>query len=177
MRLTELNDLYEREDDSPESILSAAAAALEAVGVSVPVSPWDTAGAVWIAEAINWAAKAIDEDFYFLKPRVIEAARAIGCDGGWGEDGCFFLADPRAGVSSFHDPFGEIRADGTWSHPWSGIRRQDFAFSILTDTRVRRVFREATAPDGAILGVSDSRVRKILARLENPKEAAAPDGN
>lgn len=160
-----LIELDEREDDSPESILSAAAAALEAAGVSVPVSPWDTTGAVMIAEAVNWAAKAIDEGFYFIKPRVIEAASAIGCDGGWGADGCYFLADDRAGVVSFHDPFGEIRADGSWDHPWSGIRRQDAAFSILADARVRRVFREATAPDGAILGVSNSRVRKILARL------------
>ena len=154
-----------QEDYSPESILSMAAAALESVGVSVPVSPWDVGGAVMIAEAVNWAAKVIDEEFYSLKPRVIEAAVEIGADGGWGDDGCYYLASERSGVASFHDPFGEIRAGGSWDHPWSGVRRQDAAFHILTDTRIRRVFREATAPDGAILGVSDSRVRKILSRL------------
>ena len=145
--------------------LTNAKVALESAGVDVPCSPWDTAGAIMIAEAVNWAAKTIDYKFYGIKPAVIDAAIAIGCDGGWGSDGCFFLADDRVGVASFHDPAGDIRADGHWPHPWTGVRRQDAAFDILVNPAVRRLYREATAPDGAVVGISDTRVRKVAARI------------
>ena len=55
-------------------ILSSAKTALEKAGIQVPHSPWDRAGAVMIAEAINLAAKVVDEDFYDMKSAVIDAA-------------------------------------------------------------------------------------------------------
>ncbi len=150
--------------DCPFAALRRAADALEEVGVHVDLD-WSPESAVMVAEACNLAAKVLDEDFYALKPPAIEAAIALGADGGWGVDGCFYLSTPETGVACFHDPFGQIRVGGFWPNRWSGVQRQHAAFLIATRPAVRRLYAEATIPGGAIAGISDSAVRRALRRL------------
>jgi hypothetical protein len=90
----------------------------------------------------------------------------MGADGGWGRDGVFYLSTPETGVACFHDPFGQIQAGGSWPWSWSGVRRQNAAFSIATSPDVRRLYREATLPSGRLFGISDSAVRRAHRRLE-----------
>lgn len=137
---------------------------LEADGVSIRFD-MTAQSAVLIAEACNLAAKVVCESYYALKPLVIEAAVALGASGGWGDDGCYYLATPETGVASFHDPFGQIAADGDWPHPWSRISRQHAAFAIATNSSVRRLFAEATLPGGRLYGMSDSAVRRVFRRI------------
>lgn len=152
--------------DCPFAALRRAADALEEVGVHVDLD-WSPESAVMVAEACNLAAKVLDEDFYALKPPAIEAAIALGADGGWGVDGCFYLSTKETGVASFHDPFGQIQIDAGcfWPHRWSGVQRQHAAFLIAGNPAVRRLYAEATLPGGAIAGISDSAVRRALRRL------------
>ena len=157
-------------DDSVEPAVDAIVATrmasefLEVDGVCVPFD-MTAKSAVLIAEACNWAAKVVCESYYALKPLVIEAAVALGASGGWGDDGCYYLASQETGVASFHDPYGQIGADGEWPHAWSRISRQHAAFAIATNDSVRRLFAEATMPGGRLFGISDSAVRRALRRL------------
>lgn len=133
-------------------------------GIQIPLD-WKPETAVMVAEACNLAAKAIDDDFYGLKPQVIEAAITLGAEGGWGDDACFYLHTPNTGTACFHDPYGQICADGNWPHRWSKVTRQHAAFAIATNPAVRRLFAEATSQNGKLFGISDSAVRRALRRL------------
>ena len=92
---------------------------------------------VLLTEAINWSAKAVDDNFYFLKPVMIVASALKGVpigmetmDNGWD---IYYLFDRNTGVASFHDPrcevwklFNEvdesIRVE-LWEFGWSGVSR------------------------------------------------------
>lgn len=101
-------------------------------GVQIAISLDHASMAVLVANATNFAAKAIGPAYYRLKPTIIDyAADLAGVTSGWGDDGAFYLFTPRVGAVSFHDPAGEIMAGGTWPHGWSGYGRQEHAFQIL----------------------------------------------
>lgn len=167
---SQLATLADGQEDSqeerrcPYSVMREAVEALGDVGIPVALG-WSPAAAVMIAEACNWAAKTIDDVFYYIKSAAIEAAVDLGADGGWGEDDCFYLSTEETGVACFHDPYFQIGAGGRWPYRWSGIQRQHAAFLIATRPAVRRLYAEATKPGGAIYGASDSAVRRALHRL------------
>ena len=85
--------------------------------VELPFSHADPDGAVCVAQLVNWAGKAVDNGFYWLKPAVFAAAAAVveecgldGDEGGYGwspSDGCFMVAGP-AREAWAHDPFGQL---------------------------------------------------------------------
>jgi len=96
-----------------------------------------------LAEACNWAAKVADPRLYAAKAVVVAAARSAGALGGWGSDESgdpvYDLWTPEAGETSFHDPWGEIRAalppsarTETWPFGWSGVERQHLAAELLS---------------------------------------------
>ncbi len=117
------------------------------------VSPWDAAGALLLAEAVNWAAKVIDGELYALKGLAICAAVECGAELYWGDDGTVALYAPRAGAATFHDPHGDVaaalRARGHRPMgylPWSGISRQELAFELLANPAARRLVALRTDP-------------------------------
>jgi hypothetical protein len=71
---------------------------------------------------------------------------------GWNKDewenDVFFLFHPEVGAASFHDPNCEINVDYDikWGHEWSGISRQDQAFDLLEDSKLRHYMAEVTTP-------------------------------
>ena len=157
-----LNEYY---TSAELSLVDQAIEALEFYGIPVPVSGQTAAGLLMIAEACNLAAKELDYAFYNVKAAVIDAAIAAGCTGGWGQDGVFYLHHPETGVACFHDPNEEITACGEWEHPWSGIYRQDHAFSIMADSNVRRIMAESTSPYGKLAGIRPATVSRIIRRV------------
>ncbi len=156
------------EEISPEEIISISKGLLIDNGVDCDLSPWDAGNALLIAEAVNNAAKVIDYGFYSIKAQTIDAAMELGCIGGW-NNGIFYMEYYTSGNASFHDPCGEINSSGSWSDKWSGIRRQDWAFDIISNNRIRKLFCEATQKDGRYYGVKDRHIvkaaNKILAEV------------
>jgi hypothetical protein len=109
--------------------------------------------AVLVTEAVNWAAKSIDDWFYGLKSRMYQYALDQGALGWYNEDEeVYYLYTPRTGVACFHDPFGEME----WVHGkrfnighcygWSGVYRQDQAFDLLVNPALLDEMAEATRP-------------------------------
>lgn len=97
-----------------------------------------------IAEAVNWAAKVFDPDFYQYKPYLIAQAIGHGAAAGWKIEATgariLFLSTKRAGTSTFHDyngvlaDFIETKTTFTltrWRSPWSRVPRQQLSFSLL----------------------------------------------
>ncbi len=134
-------------DDDDEPAMMRAERQLRRHGIEIPFSTSTPQGAILLAEAVNWAAKTIDYGFYSLKPMVWqEASRVEGVESGWGDDGTFVLFHPEVGCASAHDPGREINAGGVWPHPWSGVRRQNWAFRLLKSARARRLMAWMTEP-------------------------------
>lgn len=159
------HDLIES-DCTPEEVVSLAASALAEYGIETPYSTWEAPTALLVAEAVNHAAKTIDEGFYLLKPRVIDAAFQMGCEGGWGDgDGVFYLFTEKTGVACFHDPMNEIKSTGRWYEPWSRIPRQNMAFAILRSKAVLRLYAETTAVGGRCYGMGSGAVERCVRRL------------
>ena len=128
--------------------------------------PTSAEGMIMLAEAFNNAAKEIDEDFYLIKPAAIKAAIELGADGGWGSDQVFYLSTVETGVACFHDPLDQIGLEELrWESEWSGVSRQEHAFSILSNKVVRELVAHATHPEGRLYGATDSQVNKWIARL------------
>lgn len=126
------------------------AAALDLPTVQVEAELPAPAAAQLLAELCNWAAKALDEGFYAVKPLAWVLAVELGAEHGWGDDGAHYLSTPEGGVSCAHDPFGEIDRlvpFAVWPHPWSGVRRQNLAPDLVVDRRLRRLVALATRPD------------------------------
>lgn len=159
-----VEDFYTMESRTPEEVLLDAQAALAAVGVEMDFSPLRPAGAILVAEAVNWAAKTINPSFYDIKPGVVDAAVQIGCEGGW-YNGVYYLHHEDVGTASFHDPYSQITAQGHWPHGWCGIRRQDMAFEIASNATIRRLYAEATSPKGRLAGLREASLYKILKRV------------
>ena len=139
------------EYNMPEDQLSALEAAkmrLHQDGIDLGEC-WEDSiqAAILITEAVNWAAKTIDWEYYTLKPRCIEECWAKGAEGGW-RDGIFYLYHPDVGVASFHDPNDEIGIDCRyrWLWEWSGIPRQNLAFDLLVDRKTLLYMKFCTAP-------------------------------
>ena len=136
-------------DDSSWRRLAALQAALYAVDEAAALVPATSWGAQLLAEAVNWAAKTVDPQWYAVKPLAWALAFELGCAGGWGDDGCFYLSSPEAGVSCAHDPGGELRdlvpERHTWPHAWSGIYRQDLAWEIIRCAETRSKIAALTA--------------------------------
>jgi hypothetical protein len=113
----------------------------------LPETPW---AAQLLAEACNWLAKR-NEIWYHWKPIAWSLARRMGAKGGWSPDRTHNLYTPEAGVSSAHDPWGQLAAllpgEGDWPFRWSGIRRQNQAELLIQDRLRRRIMAESTAPD------------------------------
>lgn len=106
---------------------------------------------VCVAEAVNLAAKVLDSDYYELKPKLVAYLFThFPVEGGWGDDGAFYLYAKGVGTVSFHDPIGEIEAlvgdSHIWPHQWTGVMRQYCAFEILQDKTVRDHFAAKTDP-------------------------------
>lgn len=127
--------------------LQCAADALLEAGVDLGNCQWwRLPDAILITEAVNWAAKVIDWSFYDLKPDCIRECVELGAEGGWRGE-IFYLYHHAVGVASFHDPYGQIDIGALyWPWEWSGVTRQDAAFELLTDLRLRRQMAYATAP-------------------------------
>ena len=102
---------------------------------------------ILLTEAVNWAAKVINESFYILKPAMIISAWESGAilgiekfeNGRWP---IYYLAHQDVGISSFHDPAWEVyklaekigweKKIEDWKYGWSGIDRQNQAFEIIS---------------------------------------------
>jgi hypothetical protein len=128
----------------PQEILLTARVALGRAGVRLSGFQTEAGQAVATAEAVNWAAKVVTPAFYTVKETVWVAARKVaGVQGGLGHDGCFFLFAEEVGVACAH-----FVDDGVsdWDHPWSGVRRQEWAFHLAQDREVRRLLTYATSP-------------------------------
>lgn len=126
--------------------LTAAVRSLQKNGVDVRVDPYSPEGAVLIAEAINWAAKAICPSYYEVKPIVWAAVASMPeVTGGWADDNTYALYHPQAGTVHAH-MMGDMTAGGSWPHPWSGVRRQNWAFRLLRSERARRLMAWMTEP-------------------------------
>jgi|GEM_PF-4580727 len=164
------------EFDADQALMDAAFA-LRQEGVEVGVSPLDAAGAVLLAEGVNWAAKALDCEFYAIKAATIAAAaKTQGVAFAWGGDErgniVLYLTADGAGEASFHDPFGELvklfdalglrgpEADDC--HAWSGVRRQHLAFACLKSAPMRRLMEAATSGQAAW---GDGHLTRYASRL------------
>ena len=137
-------------DDAPliemRPALQRAAQSLQEAGIDLGNRLWwRVEDAILITEAVNLAAKILDEDFYSLKPDCVRECVELGAAGGW-RNGIFYLFHPEVGVASFHDPYDQIKVIGDWPYEWSGIRRQDQAFELLTDERLLNKYRFLTSP-------------------------------
>ena len=78
----------------PVSALKRAASALVDAGFDLGTRKWWIAkDAILITEAVNWAAKVIDEEFYSLKPACVKECLELGAEGGW-RNGIFYLYHP-----------------------------------------------------------------------------------
>lgn len=130
-----------------EDPLGEAVSRLRIAGVEIKIDPYTPEGVVLIAEAVNLAAKVLDDSFYELKPDVWSVAAGWpGVTSGWADDGTFALYHPEAGTVHAHDPMGQIKAKGKWPHPWSGLCRQGSAIRALADDGVRRTVAFLTQP-------------------------------
>jgi hypothetical protein len=110
---------------------------------------------VLMVEAVNLAAKELDQRFYAIKPLLVELAAApennirvwSGVDA-VGE-AVYYLYHRTAGTVSVHDPNGQISPEvdnSGWSFGWSGIYRQDLAFDLMQDTNLLHEMAQATRP-------------------------------
>jgi len=103
--------------------------------------------AILLSDAVNWAAKEIDARFYELKEACVkEAFFTPGVEGGWGEDGAFYLYAKGAGTQCFHFPEGvsEGFPKAKWDKQWTGIYRQSLAFEILSNPKIRKAISYLT---------------------------------
>lgn len=161
----ELDDFFIGDEEIPaEETVSISKQLLIDNGVECDLSPWDAGNALLIAEAVNNAAKMIDSGFYSIKGPTVDAAIQLGCAGGWSKD-VFYMEYHTAGNASFHDPCGEIHSSGRWSEEWGGIRRQDWAFDIMSNSRIRELFCEATQRGGKYYGAKDRHVVRAANRI------------
>jgi hypothetical protein len=172
-QIEEILALYQGEDTGEWFPQTMYYQCVEALGVhmELPNLPYTGENAVLIAEAINLAAKTIDSDFYSLKAMAFAAAAAspdVEC--WWGKDGVLYLFHAGTGEVSGHDPYGEISRTFTdlgikppvYSHDWSGIYRQTWAFLALWSSAARRVLAAA----GWQEIFSDTQVHRILGRIQ-----------
>jgi hypothetical protein len=139
---------FRRDDGTPEETpVEQAERWLREDGVQLDKTLPYAAWAVLIAEAVNWAAKVIDGEYYDLKPRVVDyVSQCVGVRGGW-YGGAYYMYHYAVGVVSFHDPHGEITASGCWPFPWSGVSRQEHVFECLAgDVGLIGVLAELTTP-------------------------------
>lgn len=103
--------------------------------------------AVLISDAVNLAAKTINPFFYEIKEEcVIEAFNTPGVEGGWGEDDAFYLYAKGAGTQCFHFPDGvsDNFPKSKWDKQWTGIYRQDIAFEIISNPKIRKAISYLT---------------------------------
>lgn len=158
-----------RQEQSPFLILQQVKAALEAEGVEVEgagyysVSP--AARNVLLTEAVNWAAKDIDYNFYSLKPSVFMATAILGANEGvevYHDEGeeegyapVWRMYHPEVGAIGFHDPTGELTklmaqqsANVVFANPFgfSGISRTEKAFDLLSSAEEVQAMAKATKP-------------------------------
>ncbi len=105
----------------------------------------DSGDSILITEAVNYSAKIITGAFYMIKPALIIASAKNGAkigvedDDGWD---LYTLFDEKVGTSSYHDPNDEVRQlikqlpenieIKQWFLGWSGLRRQDMAFQLIS---------------------------------------------
>ena len=160
----------EPEAISSGCILTDARERLRADGVEVNIPTHTAKGVVFLALAVNLAAKEIDPGYYAIKAAVWAVAVDVdGVESGWGDDGCFYLSAPGAGVICTHDPDGQL-ANFTatfcarrWPTPWSGVSRQWKAFSALRSERCRKWLAWLTDSANAQI-VSDWKNRRQARR-------------
>lgn len=154
----------------PEEVLRGAQLWLAA---SVPaannLNVWDAPDAVLLAEAINLAAKIIDDSFYDIKPEVFAAASQIpGVESGWSCDGTFCLHVPGGGSVHSHDPYGELAElvdNATIDHEWSGLKRQNYAHFALESPAARRLLIVAEEHRW-----TDAQLRRAMVKLSRRRQ-------
>lgn len=111
---------------------------------------------IMLCEAVNWAAKTINYEFYELKNPLLTYAVESGITS-WSllDERCdevLYLYHPECGTASFHNPggweVGELQGPRyqlkQW--PWSGVPRQEDAFKILTSKETLAWYAKATRP-------------------------------
>lgn len=147
-------EIEEPSEDEPElSAVTRFWLLVARVGLTAPEAALlqpTPAGALLLAELVNHLAKVDSDDWYRVKPEAVALARELGCDGGWGPDGAFYLFDPAAGSACFHDPYGELEARvgwrARWLDGWSGIHRQARIREIIRSPLLQRAIALVTSP-------------------------------
>lgn len=148
----------------PHRVLSILQRELEEVGVHFGNAYYGVqdpaARAILAAEAVNWAAKTIDENWYDVKAAACQAALTFGALA-WVEDDEYnnpvlYIFHREVGTASFHFPDTDelFSMEGEKFHgyglqgrfPWSGIGRQDQAFDLLQNVELLEQYAWATRP-------------------------------
>jgi hypothetical protein len=149
------------------SNLEHAQSILEANGIVVVDFHRDGSWAVAICEAIGWYAKRPgNEKCYPIREKCILEAAALndvqkGVRQEFNEDGkeevVIYLYASEVGTATFHDLSGSVaEAIGDeWFEPWSGIRRQQWAFETLKYPEFRKILVEFSEPDYVLPGTPD----------------------
>lgn len=154
-------------------VIQAARNALHEAGVQLDSGLCPADSAVLTAEAVNWAAKCLDEQFYDIKADVWQAASRIeGVQAGWCSDGTFALWAKGVGTAHAHDPWGQlwaITAHNLVDWVWSGIRRQELAFLAMRSAAMRRLLAMVTGAEWHREWTSE-KVGRVAARLEQQLE-------
>jgi len=133
------------EETSSKDIFEEALDLLREVGVHV--SQWLPGWQLLALEAVNWAAKQVDESFYDLKPEMADRlAENPEFRSGWTADRTFAAYHPDVGTVHVHDPMGQIKSQQGWDVEWSGVRRQHLSFQAVADARLRKALAILTRP-------------------------------
>lgn len=111
---------------------------------------------ILVAEAVNWAAKVIDYQYYQYKNLILYAATVCGGTIDWfaqdefGND-VYYIYHKEVGTASFHQ-FWENGWEFDHGSPrkfraeWSGWYRQDQAFDLLVDRDLLKLYAWGTRP-------------------------------
>ncbi len=151
--------------------------------------------AVLLTEAVNWAAKEIDDLFYELKPSLIISSWKSGAilgvveeDGRWP---IYYLQAENVGVASFHDPNYEVEELNellnkkeehggnkipNWTHGWSGVKRQNEAFELIK-AMTRKIDDKEKEFYLKKMAIKTSPGDSLYEKFKNSKEPKALENN
>ena len=104
-------------------------------------------GLLFLANAVNGAAKAYSAELYDLKGWSVTEAIPVAHHHGWGGTGAFYLDHPEVGQVSFHFPGDDAPAtDREYPYSWSGVPRQGRAIKALGSQELREHLARTAHP-------------------------------